>query len=282
MPFLPTLRSVQTLPDPKVVDGIKIEFFGATIITRKIILEGGLVAVDDGSRSGGGSSAAVGATDAPLTIFETTSHYDYDHTGCADFSPDFAHLTNVLHKMTSKRDVIPSKRISYPYTLLEIKAAKRRRKDTFKASSIIEKSKIAMPLSLSCTDVQCARATGEQYELKKVDVTVEVATEEHNIIVDNPSSASKEDEKVELVTYRVKMDNPFYVQYVEGIAQQTIGILNCEPFVIAYVEYLSNGLQVPNDGLDAGLLRKRHASLLWKYGEAKAQKPYPSDIKDPR
>ncbi|PHT60480.1 hypothetical protein CQW23_02843 [Capsicum baccatum] len=55
-------------------------------------------------------------------------------------------------------------------------------------------------------------------------------------------------------TYRDKMANPFDVQYVDGIAQQIIGILYCGSF--AYVEYLSNGLQVPNDGLDAGLLCK--------------------------
>ncbi|PHT27140.1 Cytochrome 82A3 [Capsicum baccatum] len=54
------------------------------------------------------------------------------------------------------------------------------------------------------------------------------------------------------------------------------------PFVAAYVKYLSNGLQVPNDGLDTGLLRKRYDALLWKYGEAKAQKPYANDVKDPR
>ncbi|PHT80976.1 hypothetical protein T459_13991 [Capsicum annuum] len=78
------------------------------------------------------------------------------------------------------------------------------------------------------------------------------------------------------------MANPFNVQYVDRIAQQTIGSLDCSPFVAAYVEYLSDGLQVPNDGLDAGLLRKRYAALLWKYGEAKAQKPYVIDVKDPR
>ncbi|PHU05183.1 hypothetical protein BC332_26005 [Capsicum chinense] len=82
--------------------------------------------------------------------------------------------------------------------------------------------------------------------------------------------------------YLDKMANPFDVQYVDGIAQQTIGSLDCGPFVVAYVEYLSDGLQVPNDGLDAGLLRKRYAALLWKYGEAKAQKPYAIDVKDPR
>ncbi|PHT60868.1 hypothetical protein T459_18884 [Capsicum annuum] len=53
--------------------------------------------------------------------------------------------------------------------------------------------------------------------------------------------------------YRDKMGNPFDVQYVEGIAQQTIRILL---FVVAYVEYLSDGLQVPNYGLDVRLLRK--------------------------
>ncbi|PHT65918.1 hypothetical protein T459_30343 [Capsicum annuum] len=56
---------------------------------------------------------------------------------------------------------------------------------------------------------------------------------------------------------------------------------DCGPFVAAYVEYLNDGLQVPNDGLDVGLLHKRYAALLWKYGEAKAQKPYVIDIKDP-
>ncbi|PHU13350.1 hypothetical protein BC332_14555 [Capsicum chinense] len=148
MSFFLTLWSVQTLSYPKVVDEIKMELFGATTITRKIILEDG-------------------ANDAPLTVFETTSHYDYDHNSCTDFSPDFAayskcssckcqdckakhdgvinvinSLTVSVKEMTSKRGVIPSKRISYPDTPLEIKEAKRRRKDTSKASSIIKKSRL--------------------------------------------------------------------------------------------------------------------------------------------
>ncbi|PHT78307.1 hypothetical protein T459_16359 [Capsicum annuum] len=57
---------------------------------------------------------------------------------------------------------------------------------------------------------------------------------------------------------------------------------NCGPFVTAYADYLSDGLQVLNDGLDAGLLCKRYAALLWKYGEAKAKKPYATGVKDPR
>ncbi|KAF3661553.1 hypothetical protein FXO37_12891 [Capsicum annuum] len=348
MPFFLTLQSMQTLSDPKVIDGIKIELFGVIAIIRKTILEGG-------------------ANDAPLTIFETTSHYDYDYNGCTDFSLDFAAsseyssykcqdckakhdgvinainaLTASVKKMTSNRGVIPSKRISYSDTLLEIKVAKMRRKDTSKASSIIKKSKISMPLYLSYTDV---------------DIIATV--EEHNITVDNPSTASKYEEKVEPVNlgerknypfegfnisneapkkltqlindysewiidgllkhharrpsseiqklakilptyldmssfldqkvrtdwstieaYRDKMANLFDVQYIDGIFQQTIG-KDCGPFVAAYVEYLSDGLQVPNDELDAGLFHKRYAALLWKYGEAKAQKPYATDVKDP-
>ncbi|PHU00129.1 hypothetical protein BC332_29916 [Capsicum chinense] len=61
-----------------------MELFGATTITRKTILEGGLVVVDDGS--GSGSGAAVGDNDAPLTVFEITNHYDYYHTSYTDFA----------------------------------------------------------------------------------------------------------------------------------------------------------------------------------------------------
>ncbi|PHT67914.1 hypothetical protein T459_27401 [Capsicum annuum] len=235
-----------------------MELFRATTITRKIILKGG-------------------ANDALLTVFETTSHYDYDHNGCTNFSPDFAAsrecstykcqdckakqdgvinainaLTASIKEMISKRGVIPLKRISYPDTPLEIKVAKRRRKDTSKASSSIKK--------LDCN--------ASVLVLHRLDVTVEATTEEHTIIVDNPSTASKEEEKVESVSLGEWNNYPF-----EG---------DCGPFVVAYADYLSDGLQVPNDGLEAGLLRKTYIAFLWKYGEAKAQKPYATDVKDPQ
>ncbi|KAF3684924.1 putative protein EIN4-like [Capsicum annuum] len=378
-----------------------MELFGATTIIRKIILEGRLVVVDDGSGSGSGSgnSAAIRANDTPLKVFQTTSHYD-DHTGCTDFvisskcsackcqdckakhdrliNANNA-LTASVKDMTSKRGVIRSKRISYPYTPLEIKVAERRRKDISKASSCIKKRKISMPLSLSCTVVQCIRATEEQHELKKenlindylewiangtlkhhvgrycqqqsevsrnekcliniikgfiipaglpwhlvdeVYVPINYGDEFHCVLVvivlkerqirvydsmsrRRCSGLSSEIQKLVKIllnyldmsgfldqkictdwstmeAYRDKMGNPFDVQYVEGIAQQTIGILDCGLFVTAYAEYLSDGLQVPNDGLDVELLRKRYAALLWKYREAKSQKPYTSDIKYPQ
>ncbi|PHU29079.1 hypothetical protein BC332_01172 [Capsicum chinense] len=360
-------------------------------------------------------------------IFETTSHYDYDHNGYIDFSPYFAAsskfssckcqdckakhdgVINVINALTafikeiiSKRGVILSKRILYPDTPLEIKVAKRRKKDTYKASSIIKKSKISMPLSLSCTDVQCARATEEQHELKKVDVTA--TAEEHNMTIDNPSTSSKNKEKVEPVSLGERKNHPFegfnisdeapkkliqlindYSEWIadgllnlhagryckqqpevfqheeyliniikdfsipaglpwhlvdevyipincgdefhwvlvsvvlkerrirvydsmsrrrrsgslskiqkiakilptyldmSGFLDQKVRIdWDCSPFVAAYAEYLSDGLQVPNDRLDVRLLHKRYVALLWKYGEVKAQKPYATDVKDPR
>ncbi|PHU02718.1 hypothetical protein BC332_27969 [Capsicum chinense] len=61
-----------------------------------------------------------------------------------------------------------------------------------------------------------------------------------------------------------------------------IHLMDCSSFIAAYADYLSDGLQVPNDELDAELLNERYAALLWKYGEAKAQKPYAINAKDPR
>ncbi|PHU02801.1 hypothetical protein BC332_28052 [Capsicum chinense] len=314
MPFFLTLRSVQTLSDPKVIDGIKIELNGATAITRKIILEGG-------------------ANDAPLTVFETISHYDYDHNGCTDFSLDFTAssecssckcqdckakhdgvinsinaLTSSVKKMTSKRGVIPSKRISYPDTPLEIKAAKKRRKDTSMASSIIKKkSKIVMPLSLSCTDVQCARVTEEQHKLKKQS---EVSQNEECVIniikgfsipdglpwhlVDEVYIPINCGDEFHWVLAVIVLKERHIRVYDSMLRRRHFGpsseIQKLAKILSTYLDmsdfldqkYLSDGLQVPNDGIDVGLLRKRYTALLWKYGEAKAQKPYATDVKDPR
>ncbi|PHU01404.1 hypothetical protein BC332_31191 [Capsicum chinense] len=174
MPFFLTLWSVQTLPDPKVVDGIKIEFFRATTIIRKTILEGGFIVVDDGSRSGSGSGsgAAVGLIILLLPFLKQKAIMIMIILVCTDFSPDFS------------------------------------------------------------TSSEWSTCKSQDYKAK------------HNGVIN--------------------------------------AIMNCGPFIIACVENLSDGLQVPNDRLDAGLLRKRYAAILWKYREAKAQKLYVSDIKDQR
>ncbi|PHU00249.1 hypothetical protein BC332_30036 [Capsicum chinense] len=177
---------------------------------------------------------------------------------------------------------------------------------------------------------------------KAVDVTA--TAKEHNITVDNPSTTSKDEEKVEPVSLGERKNYPFegfnisdeapkkltqlINHYSEWIANGllkyhavyipincgdeihwvlAVVVLNkrrirvydsmsrrrcsgpssekqrdCGPFFAAYAEYLSAVLQVPNDRLDIGLLCKRYVAHLWKYSEAKAQKPYVTDVKDPR
>ncbi|PHT74451.1 hypothetical protein T459_21728 [Capsicum annuum] len=162
MPFFLTLRSVQTLSDPKVIDRIKMELFGATTIIGKIILEGGLVIIDglsgDGA-VGAGSGAAVGVNDALCTVFKE-NHYEYDHTGYTNFAfPSECSaskcqdcrakhdvvinainvLTTSIRELTSKRGLIPSERILFSSAPLEIRA-KRRRRVIFRALSSIQKS----------------------------------------------------------------------------------------------------------------------------------------------
>ncbi|PHT51586.1 hypothetical protein CQW23_06048 [Capsicum baccatum] len=214
---------------------------------EKIILEGGLVVDDDGSGSG-----------TPLTIFEIINHYDYDHIGYTNFATSsecsackcqdckdkhdgvinaINALTSSVKEMTSNKGVISSKRISYSYTPLEIKVDKRRRKEISKASLSIEKSKIATPLYLSCTFDQCTRAIGEQHELKKVDVTVEATAEQYNITVDNQSTASMEEEKVEHVSLRKWKNYPFKGFNILNGALKKLTI-----FINDYSEWIADGL----------------------------------------
>ncbi|PHU17672.1 hypothetical protein BC332_13367 [Capsicum chinense] len=137
--------------------------------------------------------------------------------------------------------------------------------------------------------------------LQQVDFTVEATAEEHNITVDNRSIASKEEEKVEHVSSEERKNYPFegfnisdeapkkLIQLINDYSEWIVdGLLKHHAdrdyglFVVAYAEYLSDELQVLNDGLDARLHRKRYADLLWKYREAKVQKLYTREIKDPR
>ncbi|KAF3678929.1 hypothetical protein FXO38_03010 [Capsicum annuum] len=57
-------------------------------------------------------------------------------------------------------------------------------------------------------------------------------------------------------------ETPFDVEYVEYIAQQFSGSLDCGVFVAAYAEFLSDQMQISSSNLDAEYLRKRYASLL--------------------
>uniref|UniRef100_M1DT43 Ulp1 protease family, C-terminal catalytic domain containing protein n=1 Tax=Solanum tuberosum TaxID=4113 RepID=M1DT43_SOLTU len=49
---------------------------------------------------------------------------------------------------------------------------------------------------------------------------------------------------------------------------------DCGLFVAAYVEFLSDGLQVPSDEISSETLHMRYASLLWNSGILKARSGY--------
>ncbi|KAH0655211.1 hypothetical protein KY285_030093 [Solanum tuberosum] len=75
---------------------------------------------------------------------------------------------------------------------------------------------------------------------------------------------------------------PFEVIHVTGISQQASNSLDCGVFVAAYAEFLSDGRQIPSDGIISQSLRLRYASLLWNYGILKARSGYVSNNEEPQ
>ncbi|KAG5579247.1 hypothetical protein H5410_049874 [Solanum commersonii] len=74
----------------------------------------------------------------------------------------------------------------------------------------------------------------------------------------------------------------FEVKHVTGIAQHASNSLDCGTFVVAYAEFLSDGLQVPSYGISSETFRMRSASLLSNYGILKAQSGYVCNNEDPQ
>ncbi|PHT59599.1 hypothetical protein CQW23_01962 [Capsicum baccatum] len=57
-------------------------------------------------------------------------------------------------------------------------------------------------------------------------------------------------------------DTPFVVEYIEDIAKQVSGSLDCGVCVAAYAKFLSDQMQIPSSNHDAEYLQKRYATLL--------------------
>ncbi|PHT33637.1 hypothetical protein CQW23_25437 [Capsicum baccatum] len=73
----------------------------------------------------------------------------------------------------------------------------------------------------------------------------------------------------------------FDVDYVQNIPQQAYDSLDCDVFVSAYAEILSEGQQVHSCGFDDRSQRALYVSLLWYYRVEKANEGYTSDNDDP-
>ncbi|KAH0667608.1 hypothetical protein KY285_028814 [Solanum tuberosum] len=73
----------------------------------------------------------------------------------------------------------------------------------------------------------------------------------------------------------------FDVEFAQDIMQQESDSLDCEMFVAAFAEFLSDEINMSYDSFGSDYLRKRYATLLWKYGLDKAKAGYVSDNDDP-
>ncbi|KAF3613639.1 hypothetical protein FXO38_36129 [Capsicum annuum] len=70
--------------------------------------------------------------------------------------------------------------------------------------------------------------------------------------------------------------NPFEVHYVENIMHKKCESLNYVVFIAGYVEYLSEGIEVPSYDFDA----ESHRMRFLNYDLRKAQNHYASDNDD--
>ncbi|KAH0632587.1 hypothetical protein KY285_035269 [Solanum tuberosum] len=73
----------------------------------------------------------------------------------------------------------------------------------------------------------------------------------------------------------------FDVEFAQDIMQQESDSLDCGMFVAAFAEFLSDEINMSYDSFGSDYLRKRYATLLWKYGLNKTKAGYVSDNDDP-
>ncbi|KAG5620622.1 hypothetical protein H5410_005840 [Solanum commersonii] len=73
----------------------------------------------------------------------------------------------------------------------------------------------------------------------------------------------------------------FEVEFAQDIMQQQSDSLDCRMYVAAYAEFLSDEINIPSTHFRSDYLRKRYATMLWKYGVDKTKAGYVSDNDDP-
>ncbi|KAG5596069.1 hypothetical protein H5410_037301 [Solanum commersonii] len=168
MSFFLTLEIIETKSDP-TVNLIKKELAGATMIKREApIVSGdaddvaldvnvdvniGVDIGDVGAKSGGEHVDDVGECKNKEAQFISTGE---------DVKKSLDALTSVVKELISKRGVIPSRKISEPFTPLKIK---RRRKSISKILSNMKKRQQIVTNPLPCNVESSSRAIEEQQKL---------------------------------------------------------------------------------------------------------------------
>ncbi|KAG5629500.1 hypothetical protein H5410_001217 [Solanum commersonii] len=73
----------------------------------------------------------------------------------------------------------------------------------------------------------------------------------------------------------------FDVEFAQDIMQEESDSIDCGMFVAAFAKFLSDKINMSYDSFGSDYLRKRYATLLWKYGLNKTKAGYLSDNDDP-
>ncbi|KAK4721770.1 hypothetical protein R3W88_012003 [Solanum pinnatisectum] len=145
------------------------------------------------------------------------------------------------------------------------------------------KKSISQSLSIICETKKSMTTAPKKKEKEKEKEKVKKKAKEKE---------EKKEKKVEVVSCDVKQQYPFagfnidgeglielmssFSQWInEGLYKHHAKNFCC------YADFLSDGLQIPSDGIISQSLRLRYASLLWNYGILKARSGYVSNNEDP-
>ncbi|KAF3628248.1 hypothetical protein FXO37_29473 [Capsicum annuum] len=243
-----------------------------------------------GGGSGSGSGAAVGDNGAPLAVFEITNHNFYDHGDFTNFaSPSKCSAckcqgckVDVTVEATTKQNNIT---IDNPSTAFKDKqkikffSPKEWKNYSFEGFNISNKdpkklTKLIDDYSEWITDGllklhASSIPTGLPWHLvDEVYIPINYGDEFHWVLA--------------VVILKERHIQVYDSMSGRRCSRPSSEIKKLAKILPTYLNYLSDELQIPNDGIDDGLCRKIYATLIWKYGEKKAQKPYVGDIKDPR
>ncbi|KAH0640559.1 hypothetical protein KY285_037145 [Solanum tuberosum] len=72
-----------------------------------------------------------------------------------------------------------------------------------------------------------------------------------------------------------------HYQVYESLKFKLEDYIDCGMFIAAFAEFLSDEINMSYDSFQSDYLRKKYATLLWKYGLDKANAGYVSDNDDP-